>query len=91
MREPLTLLEKLELAKTLWSKAMPPECPPPDDWEFLRWIDHYDPYVVEMGIVKSAKKMRLNLREGRELIPDAAARYSTSVMTHLRDAGLEKR
>ena len=86
MREPLTLLEQLELSKTLWLKAMPPECPLPDDWDFLRWIGNYPPDIVEKGIVHSAKKMRLNLREKRELIPNAAARYGTSVMTHLRDA-----
>jgi hypothetical protein len=91
MREPLTILEQLELSKTLWLKAMPPECPPPGDWEFLLWIKNYPPDILEKGIVHSAKKMRLNLREKRELIPQAAQRYCTSVITHLRDARLGPR
>lgn len=85
----MTILDKLETAKTLWIKAMPPECPLPGDYEFLLWIENFDA-LLETGIVRAAKKMRLNLREHRELVPQAAQRYSTSVMTNLKNVTAPK-
>ena len=79
----MNALEKLDLAKALWLKAMPVECPLPDDWEFLLWVERYASDLVETGIIRSAKKMRLNLRAKRTLMPQAAQRYCTSVMTNL--------
>jgi hypothetical protein len=64
----MTMLDKLDTAKTLWIKAMPLECPLPEDYEFLLWIENFDEFL-ETGIVRAAKKMRLNLREHRGLVP----------------------
>jgi len=75
-------LDRLREAKELWVAAMPKECPPPGDFEFLLWLDVFPTELIEFAIMRTSKKMRMNLREGIRLIPQAAQRYCTSVLTN---------
>ena len=78
----MTSLDKLQELKTFWTKVMPNECPLPEEFDLLYWTTQYSSEDVERAIVRSAKKMRLNLRNGVALIPQAAQRYCTSVLRH---------
>src|SRR4029077_813893 len=75
-------LDRLHSVKELWFAAMPKECPPPEDFEFLLWLDVFPTELIEFAIMRTSKKMRLNLRDGIRLIPNAAQRYCTSVLTN---------
>lgn len=76
------ILDRLQDLKKLWFAAMPKECPPPEDFDFLLWLKLYTPEVIEYGVWRTAKKMRINVRDGVELIPHAAQRYCASVLAN---------
>jgi hypothetical protein len=61
--------DRMHAAKELWFAAMPKECPSPDDFEFLLWLDSFPAEMVEFAILRTSKKMRMNLRDGVPLIP----------------------
>jgi hypothetical protein len=75
-------MSKLQDVKALWTAAMPKECPMPEDFDFLLWLNLYSPEVIEYGVWRTAKKMRVNLRDGVELVPHAAQRYCASVLAN---------
>jgi hypothetical protein len=73
-------LNKLAAVKSLWVAAMPTPCPLPEDFEFLLWLDVFPTTAIEYAVLRTAKKMRLNLRQRIPLVPNAAQRYCTSVL-----------
>jgi hypothetical protein len=78
----LPSLDKLNAMKTLWTAAMPPECSLASDFDFLFWAETYSTSDIESAIVRTAAKMRLNVRAGIELVPQAAQRYCSSVLAN---------
>lgn len=78
----LPSLDRMHAVKELWSPAMPRECPVPDDFEILLWLNVFPTELIEFAVIRTAKKMRMNLRDGIPLIEKAAQKYCTSVLNH---------
>jgi len=77
----MTLVERIETAQALWTMAMP-TIPVPPSQTFVTWLMIYDDSLMEIGIARTAEKMRWKSDNKIEIEETDAARYCTSIMRH---------
>lgn len=80
----MNALEQLDYIKRLWVASMPPGISTPADYTLISWIDNTETRQLERVVIQTGKKMSKNFTNGTPLVPDAAARYCSSVLAHYR-------
>ena len=78
----MTLLNRVNEAKTLW-RLLAPSCPAPDDAQLARWLNRFTDSEMEFAIRRTGAKVRRGF-----LAEDATApfRFCTGVLMSERRA-----